>query len=217
MPSLNEHENYSLKKYGKKFTELHEWMDFPVRAFGRKHRKFRHDPKKTPQETKRLFGENGDHACLDHIVMDLSKENKFLKKQRNISKQTQVITARIPIADYRRLTEYCSFLDKNKTSMIIEFIRGGLVRHSQLALLKQWKIEREKNYHVIKQMLLKNPKEWGCEKCNEERALIYYIDGNIMNDNPKNMVFLCRKCIDKLRKFMRRHNPTEWFAAWFFF
>jgi hypothetical protein len=37
---------------------------------GTDHRMYRHNPYKTPLEARRMFGENADHACLDHIRLD---------------------------------------------------------------------------------------------------------------------------------------------------
>jgi len=45
-------------------------MDEPSTILGPNHRKYRHDPKITPLEAKKIFGENADHACLDHIRLD---------------------------------------------------------------------------------------------------------------------------------------------------
>ena len=70
MPSHEEHCQESLRKYGKRFDELHKWMDEPWEVLGRTHRMHRHDPRTTPQEAKKLFGEYADHACLDHIRLD---------------------------------------------------------------------------------------------------------------------------------------------------
>lgn len=67
MPSHEKHCQDSLGKYGKRFGDLHSWMDEPRDIRGRMHRMFRHDPATTPQEAKKLFGEFADHACLDHI------------------------------------------------------------------------------------------------------------------------------------------------------
>lgn len=70
MPYHETHCQDSLRKYGKRFDDLHYWMDEPGNILGKKHRMFRHDPETTPQEAKRLFGEFADHACLDHIRLD---------------------------------------------------------------------------------------------------------------------------------------------------
>jgi len=85
MPSLKEHEESSLAKYGKGFTPLHRWMDeLAYQQLGSKHRRFRHDPETTPQEAKTLFGEFADHACLDHIMLDKTdKKNKTRPKVMN--------------------------------------------------------------------------------------------------------------------------------------
>lgn len=70
MPSHEEHCQDSLKRYGKRFDELHKWMDEPSTLLGPGHRKYRHDPNKTPQIAKALFGTLADQACLDHIRLD---------------------------------------------------------------------------------------------------------------------------------------------------
>ena len=70
MPTQEEHCRDSLRKYGKRFDELHKWMDEPRELLGKKHRMYRHDPRTTPQEAKKLFGEYADHACIDHIMLD---------------------------------------------------------------------------------------------------------------------------------------------------
>ena len=70
MPNNAEHCEDSLRRYGKTFSELHKWMDEPSAILGKGHRKYRHDPITTPKESKALFGENADNACLDHIRLD---------------------------------------------------------------------------------------------------------------------------------------------------
>ncbi len=70
MPFHEKHCQESLRKYGKRFGDLHSWMDEPRDIQGRTHRMFRHDPETTPQEARKLFGEFADHACLDHIRLD---------------------------------------------------------------------------------------------------------------------------------------------------
>ena len=70
MPSHEEHCQDSLRRYGKRFDKLHRWMDEPSTVLGPSHRKYRHDPNKTPQIAKVLFGPLADQACLDHIRLD---------------------------------------------------------------------------------------------------------------------------------------------------
>jgi hypothetical protein len=56
-------------------------MDEPSAIMGASHRRVRHDPFTTPQEAKKLFGENADHACLDHIRLDeLESRRKGITK-----------------------------------------------------------------------------------------------------------------------------------------
>ena len=70
MPNHEEHCEESRRRYGKSFSELHRWMDEPSLMMGTDHRMYRHNPYKTPLEARRMFGENADHACLDHIRLD---------------------------------------------------------------------------------------------------------------------------------------------------
>jgi len=76
MPSHEEHCQDSLRRYGKRFDELHRWMDQPSAIMGGKHRMYRHDPYKTPQEAKLLFGPLADQACLDHIRLDRQESRR---------------------------------------------------------------------------------------------------------------------------------------------
>lgn len=80
MPSHETHCRDSQSKYGKRFDDLHSWMDEPRDILGRKHRMFRHDPETTPQEAKRLFGEFADHACLDHIGLDRQSSDEISER-----------------------------------------------------------------------------------------------------------------------------------------
>lgn len=83
MPSHEEHCQDSLRRYGKRFDELHSWMDEPSTILGPSHRKYRHDPNKTPQIARVLFGSLADQACLDHIRLDeLESRRKGVKRTR---------------------------------------------------------------------------------------------------------------------------------------
>jgi hypothetical protein len=70
MPNHAKHCEVALRHYGKDFSQLHTWMDFPSITYGVYHRRFRHDPDKTPIEALQLFGSLADQACLDHIILD---------------------------------------------------------------------------------------------------------------------------------------------------
>lgn len=94
------------------------------------------------------------------------------------------------------------------------FIKEGLVKHAHIGMLKRW--EETRNHHIKK--MLNNPNKWTCEKCkSREKVAIYYIDGDITNTTPENIVFLCNRCLMNLQKFSRKFDPKEKFAAWFFF
>jgi hypothetical protein len=60
-------------------------MDEPSTVLGASHRKYRHDPNTTPLEAKKIFGENADNACLDHIRLDeLETRHKGSKSQMTV-------------------------------------------------------------------------------------------------------------------------------------
>lgn len=86
MPNHEEHCEESLRRYDKSFAELHKWMDEPSAILGQKHRKYRHDPNTTPIVARKLFGENADNACLDHIRLDeLETRRKGNKKTMTVN------------------------------------------------------------------------------------------------------------------------------------
>lgn len=76
MPLHEEHCRESSRKYGKRFDNLHRWMDEPSAILGKKHRMYRHNPYVTPKKAKELFGEFADDACLNHIKLDRTQSSK---------------------------------------------------------------------------------------------------------------------------------------------
>lgn len=71
MPNHETHCEHSFQRYGRRFSELHRWMDEPSRGLGPRHQVLRHDLKTTPAEARGLFGEWADQAAIDHILLDL--------------------------------------------------------------------------------------------------------------------------------------------------
>jgi hypothetical protein len=90
MPNLDEHCRQSFIRYGYEFAEIHAWMDNPSLAYGKSHRKFRHDINSTPYEAEKRFRdfvpfeqrENIRYVVIDHIRLDekntIQKKVKFL-------------------------------------------------------------------------------------------------------------------------------------------
>ena len=81
MPSHEEHCKDSLKRYGKRFDELHRWLDEPTTMLANGHRIYRHDPVSTPPIANKLFGKLADQAYIDHIRLD-RLEKKRLEKEK---------------------------------------------------------------------------------------------------------------------------------------
>lgn len=112
MPNHDEHCRQSKDKYGKDFSELHTWMDNPSNILGPAHRKVRHDPWITPAEAKKLFGEMADHACLDHIKLDV-EESMGMSRQGSRSSP--------PSGTYSLVCPYCKCrFDANLSSVMQE-------------------------------------------------------------------------------------------------
>ena len=86
MPNHKEHCDYSFLKYGKDFSELHKWMDEPIGILGGGHRAVCHNLKTTPNEAKKLFGEFADHACFDHIHLDMTNDST-LREEINVQRR----------------------------------------------------------------------------------------------------------------------------------
>ena len=58
-------------------------MDEPSLMMGTDHRMYRHSPYKTPIEARKMFGENADNVCLDHIRLDeLKTGEKWHRRKR---------------------------------------------------------------------------------------------------------------------------------------
>jgi len=49
-------------------------MDEPSWALRRKHRRYRHNILDSPEEAVSRFGTGADKACIDHILLDNSKD-----------------------------------------------------------------------------------------------------------------------------------------------
>jgi len=69
MPSLEEHCQRTLKKYGVEGREIHEWLDDPARIFGVGHRQFRHDAE-TIRLVGEIFGEKYGKSLVENIALD---------------------------------------------------------------------------------------------------------------------------------------------------
>lgn len=109
MPSLEEHCQHSLKMYGVRADDVHMWLDEPCRAYGPKHRQFRHD-----EETVGLCGEIFskkyskefslptdktetliENIALDHIMLD-HKESIKKRKVVTAKHETKWTTIIVP-------------------------------------------------------------------------------------------------------------------------
>lgn len=226
MPELNIHEEDSLKKYGKKFTELHQWMDAPVKIYHWKHRKERHDPHETPLLAKSLFGQFAYEACLDHIIMDLDDEKNSLNNSKNISKRSKMLTVKLPIQMYQRLIEYGLFIDESKSKIVREMIANQLMELPDLTFYREFEIQiREKTDTFFKNYsssfvkdhitLIKERDEGKCQKCNSIDNLgILHIDGNINNFKPINLITICDKCLKDYQMYVFSYTNKVRFATW---
>jgi len=79
MPDINTHCEISLKRTGKDYRKLHEWIDEPKKFLGVNHRIERHSFNEAYKEfIKKEFGERAIVEWLFHIVIDnLETANKY--------------------------------------------------------------------------------------------------------------------------------------------
>lgn len=209
MPSLKEHEEQSTKRYGKPFTELHQWMDEPSQILRGSHRKFRHDPDVTPLETKKMFGENADNACLDHIFLDkaTSREKEKIRKENNMGGKNTSIRLGDTLEDL--IEQYVAFTGLSRSDVIRQTLSEGLFQRTKFAQFKrfeEWIGEREAFTLMTK-----------CEKCSSDKRLVFFhIDGNIDNNSTNNIVTLCIPCINAFQSWKIKENSVEKFIEWFF-
>ena len=228
MPELNVHEKKSMEIYGVPFTELHQWMDAPVKINGPQHRKYRHDPKTTPKEAKQLFGKNANHACLDHIILDLEDENNKRNYSKNVSGISTILNIRLPNILYQRLIELCMFMEETKSDIVREMIQREMVDLIDLSLYKSFEEKlKEDNIIFFKNrvwdsnsvrdnisLILERDKL--CRKCGSyEKLGIFHLDGNIGNFHPLNLIIICDDCLRKFQRYMIKYSNKARFAAWF--
>jgi hypothetical protein len=82
-----------MKRYGYGFRELFRWMDEPSNVTSYRHRKFRHDPWKTPEEAEKIFWDkvhpnqrqNIKHVVMDHINLDGKLGYIYIEKLKYIT------------------------------------------------------------------------------------------------------------------------------------
>jgi len=207
MPSLREHEEYSIQKYGNPFTELHKWMDAPCDILKGAHRKYRHDPNVTPIEAKKMFGENADNACLDHIILDkATSREKKIKHGPNMRKNTSI---RFGENLDKLIEQYAAFTGQSRSDAIRNVLMEGLfakTKYAQFQHFEEWVGKREAFTLLTK-----------CEKCSSEKNLgFFHIDGNIENNSTNNIVTLCVPCINLFQSWKLNQNSVEKFIEWFF-
>lgn len=124
--------------------------------------------------------------------------------------KSKPIPVRLPEILRNLLIDYAAFLGISRSEAIREVIKFGLMKKSYIGLLKRWKEKirgRNPMVHMEK-----------CDKCgSQEKLKIHHIDRNLLNFDTENLAILCEDCVRKLNKSILSFNPTEKFAAWFFY
>jgi hypothetical protein len=75
MPKTELHCKYSIKRTGKNYIKLHEWMDLPAETLGIDHRRVRHDLSYIPEVIEK-FGKEAVAEFLMHISADYKSSAK---------------------------------------------------------------------------------------------------------------------------------------------
>lgn len=110
MPDLEHHAEHTLKRFGFRGEDIHEFLDEPVRTFGFAHREFRHDTE-TIKLVGRMFGseygrELAENIALDHIMLD--HEETIRKRKKDVQEISLGINfiPRSPQRNGRRLISF---------------------------------------------------------------------------------------------------------------
>ncbi len=85
MPERYVHEKISRILLGKKYSEVHKIIDYPVKYLGRKHRILFHDILTASLIGFSIYGYNGALAGILHLITDKYFNTKFRKKLLNFS------------------------------------------------------------------------------------------------------------------------------------
>jgi hypothetical protein len=245
MPKLEEHEKDSKNRYGNPFTELHKWMDEPVKILGFKHRMYRHNPKTTPIEAKGLFGNNADNACIDHIMLDY-KETEDLLFQRNRNKTTTSLTHLVAMRIPKDIRDVVSDYAKdntngNFTDAMMHFVERGIISKVIYDRLPKFKNEQEKLMLALlsetgrytraqsNKGLTFERDNYKCRKCNSiDNLFIYEIASDkemglsLFNNDTNsllghgNEIILCGNCLKRFQSFIPKRYRLELFLEWFY-
>jgi hypothetical protein len=184
-------------------------MDEPSQMLSGSHRKFRHDPNITPLETKKMFGENADNACLDHIFLDkaTSREKEIRRKENNMGGKNTSIRLGNTLDEL--IDQYTAFTGLSRSDVMRQTLSEGLfhkTKFAQFQHFEEWIGQREAFTLLTK-----------CEKCGSEKCLgFFHIDGNIDNISTNNIVTLCIPCINAFQSWKLNQNGIEKFIEWFF-
>jgi predicted DNA-binding protein len=202
-------------------------MDEPVKISGPQHRKYRHDPHETPLEAKKLFGNNADHACLDHIIMDIEDSERKLGYSPKITGKSTIMNVRIPNQLYKRLIELSLFMDTTKSNVARTMIETEMIDLIDLAFYREFerKLEEDTKLFFFNKPDSKSAKDkfsliferdgGKCRKCDSNDNIgIFHLDGNTGNFNPLNLIILCDKCLREFQRYMLRYSNKARFAAW---
>ena len=82
MSSFEEHCNFSELRTGKRYEELHRWMDEFQKEMGIKHREKRHSLNDI-DEVRKKWGDKGVEEFLVHVIADYRDTSHKLRKVLN--------------------------------------------------------------------------------------------------------------------------------------
>lgn len=124
--------------------------------------------------------------------------------------RTKPIPVRLDLKLYNFIRDYALLVDISNSEALREILKAGIIKKGHIGTLKRW----EEKIKYRNPMLTLDT----CDKCaNHDNLMIYHIDGNVRNLKPENLAILCQNCVKKLNCFIRKYDPKDKFAAWFFY
>ena len=105
MPNLEYHIEFDKFLFGRSLSEVHKWIDEPVKELGFNHRKERHDYSSVDILYKK-FGCIGTKCAVSHLVLDAIFTSKIDIRKADLSNANWIYTNNIDVRHYFRYEKF---------------------------------------------------------------------------------------------------------------
>lgn len=124
------------------------------------------------------------------------------------------------------IDKYAAFNNLDRSKAIREILKVGITNKSIMELQNKWSELMQKKWldmvgssKLINEgkSLIMERDEHKCQKCNSTTNLqVYSIDRDMTNNDPTNLIVLCKDCASWADKYRPKRRAKEDFLEWFF-